>query len=51
MSAFCDLCYKDPDTGELLCVRLGKCVERCPNFPDSYPWDAERKAEADGNEE
>ena len=36
MSAFCDLCYKDPYTGELLCVRLGKWVERCPNFPDGY---------------
>ena len=33
MSAFCSLCYKDPDTGALLCVRLGKWVEMCPNFP------------------
>ena len=33
MSTFCDLCYRDPDTGELLCVRLGKWVETCPNLP------------------
>ena len=49
MSGFCSLCYKDPDTGELLCVRLGKWVEMCPNFPDGYPWDAEREVgEEDG---
>ena len=39
MSAFCDLCYKDPSTGELLCVRLGKWFETCTNFPDCYPWE------------
>lgn len=37
MSTFCDLCYKDPDTGGLFCVRLGKWVETCPNLPDGYP--------------
>ena len=26
------------------CVRLGgEWVEKCPNFPDGYPWDADRK--------
>lgn len=44
MSAFCDLCSRDPDTGELFCTSLGEWVERCPNFPDGYPWDAEREA-------
>ena len=35
MSSFCNLCHKDPDTGEYFCVRLGgKWVEKCPNFPD-----------------
>lgn len=43
MSAFCNLCSKDPDTGELLCVRLVKWVERCPNFSDGYKWDSERE--------
>ena len=44
MSAFCNLCTKDPDTGEYFCVRLGgEWVEKCPNFPDGYPWDADRK--------
>ena len=44
MSAFCNLCTKDPDTGEYFCVRLGgKWVGECPNFPDGYPWDADRK--------
>lgn len=49
MSTFCDLCRRDPDTGELFCARLGEWIERCPNFPDGYPWDAERKAEAEEN--
>ena len=45
MSSFCNLCNKDPDTGEYFCVRLGgKWVGECPNFPDGYPWDAEREA-------
>ena len=49
MSAICDLCYKDQDTGKLFCVIISKWVERCPNFPDGYPWDAEREAgEEDG---
>ena len=39
MSAFCDLCYKDPSTGELFCARIGEWVENCPNFPDGYPWE------------
>ena len=44
MSAFCNLCHKDPDTGEYFCVRLGgKWVGKCPNFPDGYQWDAERE--------
>ena len=44
MSAFCNLCHRDPDTGEYFCVRLGgKWVGECPNFPDGYPWDADRK--------
>ena len=48
MSAFCNLCNKDPDTGEYFCVRLGgKWVEKCPNFPDGYPWDADKNEEGD----
>ena len=43
MSAFCALCSRDPDTGELFCVRLGEWRGSCPNFPDGYPWDAERE--------
>lgn len=43
MSAFCFLCHKDPDTGELFCARIGKWVERCFAYPDGYPWDAERE--------
>ena len=50
MSAFCDLCSKDLDTGELFCVRLGNWVERCPNFQDGYPWDAERETKQDNEE-
>ena len=50
MSALCSLCPKDPDTGELLCVRLVKWVETCPNFPDGYPWDAERDARKEEGE-
>ena len=44
MSSFCNLCNKDPDTSEYFCIRLGgEWVEKCPNFPDRYPWDADRK--------
>ena len=50
MSAFCDLCSKDPDTGKLFCASLGKLVERCPNFPDGYPRDADREARKDDDE-
>ena len=50
MSGFCSLCYKDPGTGELLCVRLGRWVETCPNFPDGYPWDAERETRQEDEE-
>ena len=39
MSAFCSLCSKDSDTGELFCARLGERVDECPNFPDGYPLD------------
>lgn len=35
--------HRDPDTGEYFCVRHGAWVERCPDFPDGYPWDAERE--------
>ena len=49
MSAFCSLCHRDQDTGEFFCARPGKWVERCPNFPDGYPLDVERKAEAEEN--
>ena len=42
MSAFCNLCHRNPDTGEFFCARLGGWVEKCPNFPDSYPLAAER---------
>ena len=52
MSAFCNLCTKDPDTGEYFCVRLGgKWVGKCPNFPDGYPWDAERETKQEENGE
>ena len=50
MSALCSLCSKDPDTGELLCVRLVKWVERCPNLPDGLQWDAERETRQEGGE-
>ena len=39
MSELCDLCRRDPDTGELFCARIGEWVERCTNFPDCYPWE------------
>ena len=51
MSAFCNLCHKDPDTGEFFCARLGGWVERCPNFSDGYPWDAERETKHDDEDE
>ena len=50
MSAFCNLCTKDPDTGEFFCARLGRWVEKCPNFPDGYPLAAER-GNKEGDEE
>ena len=37
MSAFCNLCTRDADTGEYFCARLGGWVDKCPNFPDGYP--------------
>ena len=30
MSAFCNLCHRDADTGEYFCARLGGWVEKCP---------------------
>ena len=49
MSAFCNLCHRDPDTGEYFCVRIGEWVKNCPVFSDGYPWDAEREVgEEDG---
>lgn len=42
MSAFCSLCRKDQDTGELFCARIGKWVDKCPGFHDVYR-DADRK--------
>ena len=42
MSAFCSLCTKDPDTGELFCARLGEWVEKCPGFHGVYR-NADRK--------
>ena len=51
MSAFCDLCSKDPDTGELFCVRLGRGVERGPNCPDGCPWDAESETKEEVEKE
>ena len=50
MSAFCNLCHRYPDTGEFFCARLGGLVDKCPNFPDGYPWDAER-GNKEGDEE
>lgn len=41
-SAFYDLCWRDRDTGETFCVRLGEWVAKCPfREDDSTPWDAE----------
>lgn len=51
MSAFCWLCYRDPDTGEFFCARLCKWVGKCPNFPDGYPWDAEREQDRQEDDE
>ena len=48
MSSFCNLCTKDPDTGEYFCARIGKWVGECPNFPDGYPWDAEKDENEEG---
>ncbi len=50
LSSFCSLCWRDPDTGEYFCVRLGEWVEKCPNFPDGYPWDAERETRKEDGE-
>ena len=49
MSGFCSLCYKDPGTGALLCVRLGKWVEMCPSFPRRLSVEG-IKGEEKGNE-
>lgn len=43
MSAFSNLCHRDADTGEYFCARIGGWVEKCPNFPDGYPWDPRGK--------
>ena len=51
MSAFCSLCTKGTDTGEYFCARLGVWVEKCPNFPDGYPWAAEKETREEGDEE
>lgn len=51
MSAFCNLCTKDPDTGEYFCARLGGWVEKCPKFPDGYPLDADKDASQDNDED
>ena len=51
MSAFCNNCHRDPDTGEYFCARIGGWVERCPNFPDGYPWDAEKEISQDNDED
>ena len=51
MSAFCNLCHRDPDTGEYFCARFGGWVEKCPNFPDGYPWDAEKDTSQDNDED
>lgn len=49
-SSFCDLCSRDPDTGEFFCVRTGHWEARCPFMEDGTPWDAERETrqEEDG---
>ena len=50
MSTFCNLCTRDPDTGEYFCARVGGWVEECPNFPGGYPWDAERETRKEDDE-
>lgn len=50
MSGFCSLCSRYPHTGEFFCARIGEWVERCPNFPDGYPWDAESDARQEDGE-
>lgn len=51
MSAFCSLCTKDPDTGEFFCARIGRWVEKCPNFSGGYQQDAERETKHDDEDE
>lgn len=51
MSAFCWLCYRDPDTGEFFCVRTGHWEARCPFMEDGYPWDAERETQQEEEED
>lgn len=51
MSAFCELCSRDPDTGEYFCVRTGHWEDRCPfREDDSTPWDAEKIAPEENTE-
>ena len=42
MSAFCNLCHRDPDTGEFFCARIGGWVDKRPGFHGVYR-DANRK--------
>ena len=49
MSALCNNCTRDPDTGEYFCARLGGWVKSCPDFPDGYPWDAENETHKEEN--
>ena len=41
-SLFCGLCWRDRDTGETFCVRLGEWVENCPFRKDGTPWNTEK---------
>lgn len=51
MSAFCELCSRDPDTDEYFCVRTGHLEDRCPfREDDSTPWDAEKIAPEENTE-
>ena len=42
MSAFCNNCHRDPDTGEFFCARIGGWVDKRPGFHGVYR-DANRK--------
>ena len=48
---FVEIDHRDADTGEYFCARLGGWVEKCPNFPDGYPWDAEKEISQDNDED